>query len=127
MELTIGMEFTQELVVEEKHLAKNMGSGIVSVFATPMMIALTEKTASEGIQNYLDEGNTSVGTLINMSHDAPTPVGMKVTATTKITAIEGRKIVFDVVCKDEKTIIGKGTHERFVVNLEKFNSKANSK
>lgn len=127
MELTQGMEFTREIVVEEKHLAKNVGSGAVSVFATPMMIALTEKTASEGIKEYLEEGYTSVGTLVNMTHQAPTPMGMKVTATVKITEVEGRKVVFDVVCKDEKTVIGKGTHERFIVNLEKFDSKAKQK
>lgn len=127
MELTVGMEFSQEVTVEEKHLAKNVGSGAVSVFATPMMIALIEKTASEGIQKYLDEGYTSVGTLVNVTHQAPTPLGMKATATAKITEIDGRKIAFEIVCKDEKSVIGKGSHERFIVNLEKFNSKAQAK
>lgn len=127
MELQVGMEFKGEVKVTEELLAKNVGSGEVSVFATPMMIALTEKTASEGIKPYLEEGSTSVGTLVNMTHSAPTPVGMTVTAVCKVTEIDGRRIAFEVVCSDEKTEIGKGTHERFIVKLDKFNAKAAAK
>ena len=127
MELQVGMEFKGEVKVTNELLAKSVGSGEVSVFATPMMIALIEKTASEGVKPYLEEGSTTVGTLVNVSHDAPTPEGMTATAVCKVKEIDGRRIAFDVVCYDDKTEIGKGTHERFIVKLDKFNQKAMSK
>ncbi|MBQ1271329.1 MAG: dihydrolipoamide acyltransferase, partial [Clostridia bacterium] len=94
--MEIGKTLTITETVEESKLACNVGSGAVEVFATPMMIALIEKCAAACVQDELPEGDATVGTLINVSHVAATPVGMKVSATATVTAVEGRKICFSV-------------------------------
>lgn len=123
-EIKIGTEFKKEITVTEDLLAVNVGSGDVSVFATPMMLCLMEEVSAKCLAQFLDEEMTSVGTNMSSSHIAATPVGMKVTATATITAVEGRKVSFSVIANDEKDVIGKGTHDRFILNREKFNQKA---
>ena len=125
--MTVGKSFTITQLVEENMLACNVGSGAVKVFATPMMIALIEKCAAACIQDELSEGEASVGTMVNVSHCAATPLGMKVTATAVVTAVDGRKVSFNVKAEDECGLIGEGTHERFVINVDKFNSKTAAK
>ena len=122
-ELKPGFTGTAETVVRETNTALAMGSGSLHVFATPSMIALMEQAACNAVAACLDEESTSVGTLVNITHDAATGRGKKVTATATLTAVEGRKLVFEITAADEDKQIGKGTHERFIVNKEKFMAK----
>ena len=126
-ELKPGLTGSAETVVRETNTALAMGSGSLHVFATPSMIALMEQAACNAVAACLDEESTSVGTLVNITHDAATGMGKKVTATATLTAVEGRKLVFEITFEitaaDEDKQIGKGTHERFIVNKEKFMAK----
>jgi fluoroacetyl-CoA thioesterase len=122
-----GIKGYAEAVVTEENSAKTMGSGALDVFATPAMIALMEKAAWTSVQPYLEEGQGTVGISMNITHDAPTPLGMKVKCESELTAVDGRKLTFNVEVFDEKGSIGKGVHERFVIDSEKFQSKANKK
>lgn len=126
-EIKIGSVLTKEITVTDDLLACHVGSGIVSVYATPMMIALMENTACECLNPFLDEGETSVGVMMNTTHDAATPAGMKVSVTAEITAVDRKKVSFSIIAKDEKDVIGKASHDRFVVVKEKFEAKAQSK
>ncbi len=125
--LETGIKGQVEFTAEESGSAKAMGSGALDVLATPKMIAMLEKAAWESVQPYLEEGCGTVGTLMNVSHDAATPLGMKVTCTSELVEIDGKKLVFQVEAFDEKGHIGGGMHERFIVNNERFQSKTNSK
>lgn len=122
-ELKPGLTGTAETVVRETNTALAMGSGSLHVFATPSMIALMEQAACNAVAACLDEESTSVGTLVNITHDTATGMGKKVTATATLTAVKGRKLVFEITAADEDKQIGKGTHERFIVNKEKFMAK----
>ncbi|MGN0664261.1 MAG: thioesterase family protein [Negativibacillus sp.] len=125
--MEVGKTFTLTQTVDENMLACAVGSGCVSVFATPMMIALMEKCAAACVQDELPQGDSTVGTMIRVSHAAATPVGMKVTATATVTAVEGRKISFAVKAEDECGLIGEGTHERVIIHVDRFNEKAEQK
>lgn len=116
-----------EKEVTEDLLAQSVGSGDVSVFATPMMVALMEEAASKCLAQFLDEGETSVGTHISTSHSAATPCGMKVHAVAKIIEVDGRKVSFAIKAHDEAEEIGTATHQRFVVAKEKFEQRADAK
>lgn len=122
-----GVKGTQEIMVTEENTAKVMGSGALDVFATPAMIALMEKTAWTSVADELDDGCGTVGISLNVAHSAPTPLGMKVTCESELTGIDGRKLTFYVKAYDEKGVIGEGTHERFIIQNEKFQKKANMK
>lgn len=125
--IQIDTSLSQEILVNEEMLASHIGSGIVDVYATPMMIAFMENTATTCLEQFLDEGETSVGIKINTTHDAPTPVGMKVSVKATITAVEGKKVTFHLTARDEKDCIGNAIHERFIVNKQKFEIKAKQK
>lgn len=125
--LEIGIKGRQETVVEDSMLSTNVGSGCVKVFATPMMIALIEKTATLSVEPYLETGQSTVGTLVNVSHQAATPLGMKVYAESELVAIDRRRLTFKVAAYDEKGLIGEGMHERFVIDIEQFQKKADGK
>ena len=125
--LEIGITGRQEETVTEELLAKNIGSGRVKVFATAMMIALMEKTAVISVEPYLEEGQNTVGTGINVSHCSATPAGLKVWAETELVEIDRRRLVFKVAAYDECGLIGEGTHERFIIDMDRFQSKAESK
>lgn len=122
-ELKPGLTGTAETVVRKTNTALAMGSGSLYVFATPGMIALMEQAACNAVAACLDEESTSVGTLVNITHDAATGMGKKVTAKATLTAVKGRKLVFEITAADEDKQIGKGTHERFIVNKERFMAK----
>ena len=126
-EVKIGTTLTKTISVDKTNLASAVGSGSLDVFATPMMIALMENAATECLGQFLDEGETSVGTLVSTNHIAATPLGMKVSATVEIISVNGREVEFSVLASDEKGPIGEGTHKRFVVFAEKFQAKTNSK
>lgn len=123
----LGIKGHQETVVGDGNIATNVGSGRVKVFSTPMMISLMEKAACLSIEPYLEEGQSSVGTHVNVSHLAATPVGMKVWADTEVIEIDRRRVTFSVKAYDERGLIGEGTHDRFVINIDKFQSKASEK
>ena len=122
-----GMTAVAEELVTEENTALALGSGSLKVFATPAMIRLTEQAASRLLEENLPLELTSVGTALNIVHNAPTPLGVKVRATVKIISVDRRKIVFEVVASDERGEIGRGTHERFVVDRKKFQLKADEK
>lgn len=123
MEFTIGAAGDAEVQVNGSNTAKAMRSGSLEVFATPSMIALMEKAATNAIAENIPEDSSSVGTMLNVKHIAATPVGMKVTARAILVEVEGRRLLFNVEAYDEKKKIGEGQHERFIVNIEKFMSK----
>jgi len=123
----IGIKGHQETTVTVANVATNVGSGKVQVFATPMMIALMEKAAALSIEPALSEGQSSVGTHVDVSHCAATPMGMKVWADTEVIAIDRRKVTFSVKAYDERGLIGEGLHERFIIDIDKFIAKATSK
>lgn len=122
-ELKPGLAGTAETIVRETNTAIAMGSGSLQVFATPCMVALMEQAACNAVDPCFNDSESSVGTLVNITHDAATGMGKKVTATATLTAVEGRKLVFEITAADEDKQIGKGTHERFIVNKEKFMAK----
>ena len=122
-----GIKGTQEVVVSEENTAKTMGSGALDVFATPAMIALMENAACNAIADGLEEGQSSVGTKLDVSHDAATPVGMHVTARAELVEVDRRRLVFRVTAEDDAGPIGQGTHERFLIMADKFLAKAEAK
>ena len=124
MEMTVGTKHEVEIVVTDEITAAKVKSGSLPVLATPYMVALMEQAASELCDKFVDEGISTVGTALNISHLAPTCVGGKVRAVATLTAFDGRKACFDVEAYDDAGIIGKGTHERFTIKIESFMKKA---
>ena len=127
MDIKIGTTATIETVVDKNNTAKTAGSGGLDVFATPYMIGLMENAACEAIHPLLPEGQTSVGTALDVKHSASTPIGMKVWASATVAAVDRRAVTFDVRAWDEKGEIGSGTHGRFVVDIDKFMEKTYAK
>ena len=127
--IEIGKKMTVENTVTPELTAAVIGSGALPVFGTPFMTAMMEKAAMTCLQQFLEEGKGSVGTHLDVSHDAPTPIGMKVWAEAEITAVSenGKMIDFAVKAWDEKGPIGAGTHTRAIISNERFLSKCNSK
>ncbi|MBO7257210.1 MAG: thioesterase family protein [Bacteroidales bacterium] len=121
--MKIGDKGTVTVKVTKENCASAIGSGALDVFATPSMIALMENAACEAIKASLQPGESSVGTKVNISHLKASALEDTITATATLTEIDGRRLVFEVVANDSKGIIGEGTHERFVINVEKFLSK----
>ena len=116
-----------ERLVGEQHTAPRVGSGLVHVLATPVMINLFEAAALDALDRHLPAGYQSLGTILSVRHIAATPVGMKAFATAKIIRIDGRTVYFFVEARDEKELIGDGSHERVVVNVEKFSARVQKK
>ena len=125
--LEAGLIGERELTVTEENTAKTMKSGELDVFATPAMIALMEETAYKSVSGELDDGMGSVGTLMNVKHLAASPVGMHIRCKSELTQVDGRKLVFKVEAYDESGLIGEGVHERFIVDNQKFQKKADAK
>ena len=125
--LAPGLTGRAELVVGEEHTAPRVGSGLVHVLATPVMINLFEAAALDAVDKHLPQGYQSLGTVLNVRHIAATPVGMEVSAVARITRIEGRTVHLFVEAKDEKEVIGDGEHQRVVVNVEKFSQRVHRK
>lgn len=125
--ITLGSKGEAELVVGEEHTAPRVGSGAIHVLATPVMINVIEAAALAAIEHLLPPGHQSLGTLLNVRHIAATPVGMRVTATATVEKVEGRTIAMRVEARDERELIGEGTHERVVVNVAKFDQRVQRK
>jgi len=122
-----GLTGKYTVLVSDENTAKTMKSGELDVFATPAMLAIMEKASVECIKAELSDEESSVGTKADISHISATPVGMNVTATAELVEIDGKRLVFSVMAEDECGIIGKGEHERFIINKEKFMKKTNGK
>ena len=127
MSVEIGMKGRAETAVTRDNTARAAGSGLVDVFATPWMIALMENAAVGAVQAGLAPDEGTVGTRLEVTHDAATPIGMRVWAEAEVTAAEGRKLTFAVSAWDEAEKIGGGTHERFIIKPERFLLKAQGK
>ncbi len=125
--LETGIKGTKTVIVNESNTAKTMGSGTLEVFATPALIALMEETCWRSVAGELEEGCGTVGTLLEIRHTAPTPVGMEVTCESTLVEVDGRRLVFEVTASDAKGVVGEGKHERFIIQNEKFQAKANAK
>lgn len=125
--LKAGIKGRQEVMVTEDNSASALGSGLLEVFATPAMAALIEKTAWMSVDPYMNDGEGTVGTVLNIKHMAATPVGMTVWCESELTEVDGRRLVFHVEVFDETGKVGEGEHERFVINNEKFMAKAQKK
>ena len=120
LNLSVGLKYREEKTVKMDDTAKVFGSGAAEVFATPMMIGLMEAASMNSVKDYLPKGYSTVGTLVNIKHISATRVGKKVWAEADLIEIDRKRLVFKVTAYDEDKKIGEGTHERFVINDEKF-------
>jgi fluoroacetyl-CoA thioesterase len=126
-QIKAGLSGAAELVVGDEHTAPRVGSGKVSVLATPVMINLIEAASLAAVEHLLPAGYQSLGTVLNVRHIAATPVGMRIRASATVTSLSERTIHFRVEARDEKELIGDGTHERVVVNVAKFDQRVQRK
>ena len=127
LELPAGLKGSVEMIVGEQHTAPRIGSGRIRVLATPVMINLIEAAALAAIEQSLPEHHQSLGTHLDVSHIAATPVGMRVRATAEVVRVEGRTVHFRVRAEDEVELIGEGIHERVVVNVDRFDQRVQAK
>ena len=126
--IPIGTKGTYSQVILPWHLANQFKDAILpQVFATPMMVTIMENAALNAIRDYLEPGESAVGTVVNVRHLAATPVGHQVTATATVTKVDGRRIEFDVSARDETEEIGTGTHERMLVDIARLNKRLDAK
>lgn len=122
-QIPVGVRGKEEVVVAFENTAARYGSGLVEVFATPAMVALMEKTCLNSVLPYLPEGFGTVGVKVDVAHTKATPVGMKVTCESTLLEVDRRRLVFELAARDEKGEIGKGRHERFIIDTKKFMEK----
>ena len=122
--ITPGINNQLRQTVTDQMTANRVGSGLAQVFATPMMIALMEKTCAESVAPLLPEGQSTVGTHINVSHCSATPIGMEVWCDSKLIEVDRRRLVFRVRAFDSRGPIGEGLHERFIIDTKRFMQKA---
>lgn len=125
--LQVGLKGESKDVVTEKNTAVAYGSGGVAVYATPAMIGLMENAALSAVDPHLPEGMATVGTELNVKHLSATPMGMVVRAKAELLEVTGRRLVFNLEAYDELEKIGEGTHERYIINIEKFLKKTADK
>jgi len=121
--LTTGLTGEVHDIVNEENTARKFGSGSIDVYATPAMVGLIEHAALNAVDPLLPEGFSTVGIDLNVKHLAATPIGLKVRAVAELMEIDGRRLVFRVEAFDEKEKIGEGTHQRYIVQLDKFMAK----
>ena len=126
-DLKPGLTGTADLLVGPEHTAARVGAGLIAVLATPVMINVIEAAALACAEHLLPAGHQSLGTHLDVSHIAATPVGMRITAAAELTAVEGRTLVFRVTVRDEAEAIGEGTHRRVVVNVARFDERVQRK
>ena len=125
--ITPGLTGTAELVVAAEHTAPHVGSGRIAVLATPVMINLIEAAALAAAEHLLPDGHQSLGIHLDVRHFAATPVGLRVTATAEVVAVDGRTITFRVAASDEREAIGEGMHSRVVVNVARYEERVRRK
>ncbi len=122
-----GIKGKKERIVPYEQTAEYISSGLLPVFATPCMIQFMEETARTSVEPYLADGQSTVGTSVNIKHLASTFVGCKVTCESELTEIDRRRLVFSVKVYDDKELLGEGTHERFIIDNAKFIAKLEEK
>lgn len=122
-DIKVGMKASMEIVVGTRDTAHHVGSGKVKVLATPVMVMLLEEAALTAVEEFLPQGFQTVGTQLNISHIAATPVGMRVVAHAEVVEVDGRQLKFKVWAEDESERIGEGTHERIIVDLQRFDNR----
>ena len=127
MSVTTGLKGRAEAIVNDSNTAQAACSGALPVFGTPFLCALMEEASWKSIAPHLEEGQGTVGTKLNVSHDSATPVGMKVWAESEVTQVDGKRIILKVAAYDEKGLIGQGTHERFIITNDRFLAKVAQK
>ena len=127
MDIQVGLVHKQTITVTKELTAEALGSGLLQVFATPAMIALIEDCAKNSIAPFLEEGWGCVGTLVHVEHVSATLVGKQVTCQTTVTEVDRKRIVFEAIVTDESGVIGRGTHERFLIQKEAFMNKLRNK
>ena len=120
LNIPIGHTFQQNLIVNNSHTASQYGSGLAEVFATPAMVALMENVAYKSIEEFLPENHSTVGTEINVKHLKATLPGKTVSAISKVTHIDNKKISFEIQVFEGDKLVGSATHVRYVVNNDKF-------
>ena len=125
--IRVGLMGTADLTVTPEHTAPRVGSGRIAVLATPVMMNLIEAAALTVVEDLLPAGYQSLGIRLDVRHFAATPVGLRVTATAEVTAVEGRTITFRVEVHDEREAIGAGLHERVIVNVVRFDGRVQRK
>ena len=125
--MELGIKGKRERVVPYEQTAEYISSGLLPVFATPCMIQFMEETARISVEPYLAEGQSTVGTSVNIKHLASTFVGCKVTCESELVEIDRRRLVFSVKVYDEKELLGEGLHERFIIDNEKFLARLDEK
>ena len=124
MSVTVGLKGRAETLVSDQNTAQAACSGALPVFGTPFMCALMEEAAWKSIAPFLEEGQSTVGTKLDITHDSATPVGMKVWAESEVTLVDGKRIELKVAAYDQAGKIGEGTHQRFIVTDDRFLAKA---
>jgi len=127
LEHTLKFTVTQEKTVPRLYPESACFRDMPEVFATGFMVGFMEWACMEAMRPYLEENERTVGTMINVTHEAATPVGMEVTATVRCIKFEGKKSLWEIEASDEVDVIGQGTHERFVINFDKFTERLNIK
>lgn len=125
--LKTGIKGEASVAVNDSNTAVAYGSGGVSVFATPAMIGLMEKAALTSVDPLLEGGMTTVGTRIDVQHLAATPIGMNVVAVSELVEVEGKRLLFRVEARDDLELVGRGSHERYIVPMQKFLDRASAK
>jgi fluoroacetyl-CoA thioesterase len=125
--LQAGLKGSIEIIVGEEHTAPHVGSGRVHVLATPVMVNMMEAAALQAVEGLLPEGHQTVGTHLDITHTAATPVGMRVKAYAELIKVDKRTLTFSVHAEDEKERIGGGNHERIIINLERFDIRMQDK
>ena len=121
--LEIGLRYESQTIVSASNTAIALGSGDMEVFATPAMVALMENAAMMAVALHLDEGDTTVGSMISTTHLKPSKIGRSISAVAELTEVEGRKLTFKITAYDADVVIGEGDHIRYIVNREKFLAK----
>ena len=127
MSVTVGLKGRAETVVSDANTAQAACSGALPVFGTPFMCALMEEAAWKSIAPHLEEGQSTVGTRLDITHDSATPVGMEVWAESEVIQVDGRRIVLKLAAYDRKGLIGQGSHELFIVTDQRFLAKCAQK
>jgi fluoroacetyl-CoA thioesterase len=122
-----GLTGSAEIVVGTRDTAPHVGSGKIKVLATPVMVSLMEEAALNAVEGWLPPGHQTVGTRLDITHTAATPVGLHVTAGAELIRVDGKRLTFRVWADDEQERIGQGTHERIVVNVASFDGRAQLK
>jgi len=122
-----GLNGMVEIVVGTRDTAEHVGSGKIGVLATPILVTLLETAALQAVEKFMPPGQQTVGTRLDISHTAATPVGMRVRARAELVKVDGRKLTFKLHAEDDGETIGGGTHERLIISVDRFDQRMQKK